>query len=116
MISSLNLAAVNAEIVPTRLDALWQAIQRQLEDEKARIFQEISHYPPPIPACDVQFNALLEEQVAVLKELGQVKMIRKQRLSAGEQIALLDELTRSARFLGDDLVKQARCVVMAPAS
>lgn len=115
MISPLNLAAVNAETDPTRLDALWQAIQRQLEDEKARIFQEISHYPAPIPACDVQFNGLLEERVAVLKELGRVQMSRKQRLTASEQFALLEELTRSSRFLGDDLVKQARRAITTPA-
>jgi hypothetical protein len=37
----------------------------QLEQEKQRIYTELRSYPPPITACDQQFNYLLERQATV---------------------------------------------------
>jgi hypothetical protein len=34
----------------------------QLEARKAQVLAEIRSYPPPIPACDAQFNYLLEQR------------------------------------------------------
>lgn len=44
----------------------------QLEQEKRRINEEINNYPPPIPACDAQFNYLLEERARILQELSRL--------------------------------------------
>jgi hypothetical protein len=44
-----------------------------LEKERQRIHEEIRGYPRPIPACDVQFNALLEERNAICAELASLK-------------------------------------------
>ena len=38
--------------------AAWAQIQSVLEQQRVRIQEEIAHYPPPIPACDAQFNHL----------------------------------------------------------
>jgi chorismate mutase len=95
----------------TALDTLWQQIQRHLEDEKERLFQEIRSYPPPIPACDAQFNALLAERTAVLQALGAVNSVRKQNQNRSEQIELLDKLISSSQYLNDlsgELVEQVR--------
>jgi hypothetical protein len=37
-----------------------EKIETALRVEKERISQEIRAYPSPIPACDAQFNCLLE--------------------------------------------------------
>jgi len=44
-----------------------------LEKELARTYEEISSYPPPIPACDEQFNYLLEKRDQLLRELARLK-------------------------------------------
>ncbi len=46
----------------------WQQIQQQLQRQQAAIIAEIRSYPPPIPACDAQFNYLLEQRTAVRQE------------------------------------------------
>lgn len=44
-----------------------------LEAELARTYEEISNYPPPIPACDEQFNYLLEKRDQLLRELARLR-------------------------------------------
>lgn len=39
-----------------------QDLIQQLEAHKAQLIREIRNYPPPIPACDAQFNYLLEKR------------------------------------------------------
>ena len=55
--------------------SLWDEVERHLEREKQRIFDEILHYPPPIPACDVQFNFLLAQRAGMMQELQQLRAI-----------------------------------------
>ena len=42
-------------------------VKRLLTTAKAEVVAEIGAYPPPIPACDQHFNALLERQAALLQ-------------------------------------------------
>lgn len=44
-----------------------------LEQERLRLQAEITAYPMPIPACDAQFNRLLEERSRVCEELARVQ-------------------------------------------
>lgn len=53
----------------------WQSIYRQLNNQRDAIIDEIRSYPPPIPACDVQYNYLLEQRTRVLRELKQLSRI-----------------------------------------
>lgn len=46
---------------------VWQEVEALLLGEKQRVAEEIASYPPPIPACDVQFNDLLVQRA----ELGE---------------------------------------------
>jgi hypothetical protein len=108
MLADLNRAALDEQRNGTLLDAHWQRIQRHLQTEKERIFQEIRQYPPPIPACDVQFNSLLEERVSILQELGRVNGILKERLTAREQIELLNEFIQSSHHLNGEVVESIR--------
>lgn len=40
--------------------AEWSALRAALESLRQSVGEEISAYPPPITACDAQFNRLLE--------------------------------------------------------
>ncbi len=89
-------------------EVAWRRIKQHLEAEKQRIFQEIRQYPPPIPACDVQFNGLLAERAAILQELGRVEEILKQTLTYKDTISLLDEFISASRYVNDDLERSIR--------
>ena len=52
-----------------------EEIKCHLERRKEEIYSEIKSYPPPIPACDAQFNYLLELRNAVADELSQVNSL-----------------------------------------
>ena len=54
-------------------ELLWERIREHLEQERERIRQEISAYPPPIPACDSQFNHLLAERDRITRALAELK-------------------------------------------
>lgn len=61
----------NQQIAMTALEE----IKCHLERRKEEIYSEIKSYPPPIPACDAQFNYLLELRNAVADELSQVSSL-----------------------------------------
>ena len=44
-------------------------VKSQLEAEKIRLNTAIRSYPSPIPACDAQFNHLLEKRTQLATEL-----------------------------------------------
>ena len=82
------------------MTALWQEVESHLERQKQRIFDEILHYPPPIPACDVQFNYLLAQRAEMMQELQRLRAI-----AAGELLALR-EFIETCPFL--DASRQAQ--------
>jgi hypothetical protein len=55
------------------VDLIWRGIRTALEEERARISGEIGSYPPPIPACDEQFNYLLEKRDRVSSALARLR-------------------------------------------
>lgn len=56
-------------------ETLWLEIKTYLEEKKNLINEEIIHYPPPIPACDAQFNYLLEERARLAEQLNRLEDI-----------------------------------------
>lgn len=59
----------SAEHDPQFLTAALRQITSDLERQRGALYAEISCYPAPIPACDVQFNHLLEQRAAISQEL-----------------------------------------------
>ena len=53
------------------LDAILELLTQQKTDLNA----QIENYPPPIPACDTQFNYLMEKRSKVYQELSQLKTL-----------------------------------------
>ncbi len=50
-----------------------QALRRAIEDLQADVRRQIQSYPPPIPACDAQFNHLLELRRQLPAELDRLE-------------------------------------------
>ena len=74
----------------------WQTVRRRLASEKARVVRAIADYPAPIPACDEQFNHLLERRRSLAQEIE-----RADRLCRDES-ASIDEFVRSSPSLRID--------------
>ena len=54
---------------PTRdIEALRAEIDARLQTRREAVEKQIRAYPPPIPACDAQFNFLLEERDRLCRE------------------------------------------------
>ena len=51
---------------------IWQQIRTQLETARQLVSGEISNYPAPRPACDADFNHLLEERARISDELNRL--------------------------------------------
>ncbi len=62
----------------TTAETLWLEIKTSLEEKRNLINEEIRNYPPPIPACDAQFNYLLEERARLTMELNRLQEITRQ--------------------------------------
>ena len=93
-------------------DALWHALKGCLEEKRDQIYEEIQGYRPPIPACDVQFNYLLEERSRVYQELSQLNTLAKQDLPAHDLLLRLDAFLAASVCI-DAATKarlQARCL------
>jgi len=65
------------QIESTTIESTWKQLRDHLENEKRRIMEEIANYPPPIPACDVQFNFLLEERARIARELNRLEALSR---------------------------------------
>ena len=66
-----------------RIKSAMKIISDHLEAERSRIVAEIRAYPPPIPACDIQFNHLLERRNKHSRELNRLHRM-KEGLDSGE--------------------------------
>lgn len=70
-------------------------IRSVLERERARIYDAISQYPPPIPACDEQFNYLLEQREIISRQLSRLSEPSTVPRSMAGCRKLLDDLAAS---------------------
>jgi hypothetical protein len=66
------------------MQSVWQNLADQLETRKQEVLQEIRNYPPPIPACDAQFNYLLEQRDQLSVALNRLKGLAAYDAAADE--------------------------------
>ena len=85
------------------LEAIWLEIRSYLEKKKNEIHDEIVKYPPPIPACDVQFNYLLEERTRITQELSRVRALSGNGTNSDDSVRLLREFIDSCACIDDAL-------------
>ncbi len=55
----------------------WDALRARLEQMQEAVAAEIRAYPPPIPACDAQFDHLLERREALSEAVARLDAARK---------------------------------------
>ncbi len=67
-------------------DSDWDALRARLEHMQEAVAAEIRAYPPPIPACDAQFNHLLERREALSEALARLDSARKDGSSTLESL------------------------------
>ena len=89
-----------------RVAQFGRRVDGALRSEKAQIRREISAYPPPIPACDAQFNYLLEQRNRVAQELSAVTAAACHERSAADKIAALVALVDASQVLPADVKRQ----------
>lgn len=81
------------------LDEVLKGLVKRLEKRRAEIGEEISSYPPPIPACDAQFNYLLEARRGIARELTQLKELAADGFSDVERRQSLCRLIEASAYL-----------------
>ena len=82
-------------------DSDWDALQARLERMREAVAAEIRTYPAPIPACDAQFDHLLERREALSGALARLDAARKDGSRTLESfVAGLPDLDEGGR-LGD---------------
>jgi hypothetical protein len=84
----------------------WARIRTCLEDRRHQLHEEIRSYPRPIPACDQQFNYLLEERAQTAEELDRMDEACAECLARGGALERIEEFIRSCRYL-DEKARQA---------
>ena len=83
------------------LDPRWRALRRRLEGLRASIVEEIGRYPPPITACDAQFDFLLEERDRLARELARLEALHSSALNPAKAEAAIADFLRSSPDIDD---------------
>lgn len=91
--------------------SIWEAIGARLDAERHRVAEEIANYPPPIPACDAQFNYLLEQRESIRGELSRLHEASRNSQGNLNPIAVVEQFIQSSRHLDDATRKRAEQLV-----
>jgi hypothetical protein len=86
----------------TPAESVWDEIRARLERRRDEILERISSYPTPIPACDVDFNRLLEERARVFEELDRLKALRLSDKSRHDDSGMKEFIASCASLSEDD--------------
>jgi cell division protein FtsB len=83
-------------------DEVMKNLAARLEKRRRQVAEEISRYPPPIPACDAQFNYLLEARRGIARELARLEDARAGALSKHDLTAFIRRLIEASAYLDED--------------
>jgi hypothetical protein len=81
------------------IDATWAEIESLLVSRLAAVEREIRQYPAPIPACDAQFNHLLDERSAIPQEMVRAGIAAEVSKSLPERQRALDEFIAASAYV-----------------
>lgn len=84
------------------------AFKSQLEKVKSQINKEIGNYPPPIPACDAQFNYLLEKRSNISRTLKQVDTLLTKCGTEIIEIDTIEELVNMSNEIDDGMAERLK--------
>ena len=81
-------------------------IKNQLEEKRKNINTEIGNYPAPIPACDAQFNYLLEMRSQASSSLKLLDDLLTAYISDSRSIEIVDKLSELSARIDKVLAEQ----------
>jgi hypothetical protein len=90
---------------PDFIESVWNRIRTHLENARAKIYEEIRNYPRPVPACDQQFNYLLEERARIGRELDRMAEAAGESLRRDNPIDVIDDFINTSNYI-DKNVRQ----------
>lgn len=93
----------NSEIL-----SVWKEIESYLEAQKRQIADEILHYPPPIPACDAQFNYLLEERARISQEINRLETLAQESLIHPNPVEFVEQFMAASSDIEDETKQKIR--------
>ena len=93
------------------VDSAWAMIHQHLQEQSRRVHRKIRNYPAPIPACDAQFNYLLEEREALSSELVRVRELMKKAADSKDARSSIDAFLDFSNYLGDSAKREIRSLV-----
>ncbi len=85
---------------PDTVSGQGEGLRRELLRAREEVLAEIRATPPAIPACDAQFNHLLERRDALGRDLGRLDDILAAQVSADEKVRRLAAFRRDSSRKG----------------
>lgn len=76
-----------------------------------RVRNEIRTYPAPIPACDAQFNHLLDEREALSSELARVRELMIRGAGSEDSSSAIDSFLNASDYLDAATKKEIRTLI-----
>src|SRR5262249_4159711 len=76
------------------LKSICSDLLSRLKEAKLSVDREIGAYPTPIPACDAQFNYLLEQRAKLCHHLDSFRAVRE-GFTKLDYVALIDDFLRA---------------------
>lgn len=95
------------------IESVLKRIKEHLESERHRVNEEIRNYPSPIPACDAQFNYLLEEQARIAQEFDRLKELAREDLPRKTRLEGIVEFITSMNCINDELEQEIRSLMLS---
>lgn len=92
----------------TAPSAAWAALRSHLETLRAGVLAEIRGYPPPITACDAQFNHLLERRSRLQEALRTVEAAMNAPEARTEPARALERCLSTLAWLDEDTRQAVR--------
>ena len=83
----------------------WTELEDHLQNARRSILAEIRNYPPPIAACDQQFNYLLEQRDRIAGELSRLASIRRGNSTRETDVKGLVDFVNASDCIGHEVKK-----------
>jgi len=93
------------------ISSAWSAICHHLESEKSRVQEEIRNYPAPIPACDAQFNFLLEERDNLSAEVARVLALMDENLESDDARLSIRGYIGDSRYIVGSTKREIEAII-----
>lgn len=88
---------------PDRRSRIAARASRVLDARRVAISRELAAIPPPVPACDVDFNRLLEDRGRVVDDLQRLRRL----LACGADADAILDFCRDSAFLVGEAIEDA---------